>query len=528
MNLYLKYRPQTIDQLDLSGVRDTFNQIIKSNKLSHAYLLTGPRGAGKTSSARILARVVNCEQNKDALAEPCNKCSACLEIIKGSALDVIEIDAASNRGIDDIRELKEKIRLAPVSFRYKVYIIDEVHMLTTEAFNALLKTLEEPPAHSLFILCTTELHKVPETIISRCVQVSFYKASAAELARSLGRVVEGEGIKLDPAIVPYVASRVDGSFRDGVKNLEQVLSYGGEVTLEQVEKILSGGSSQKTGAWVTALVAKDTEKALVLLREIVAAGTDLTYLLVSTMQLVRGALLAPFKLAESKIVIAPSEGVKLVYLLDKTARLLSQAPIPELLVETMVIEWGAGESLGQQNSGPANQSVSKSASQPISAPVKTVDRQASEPVRPVVAEVKEIEAPKVEAPVIPEITAQEEVYQDQIMDGAQLRSLWRKMVANIDPSQASIAALLSKANPLKVVGKDLHIGVAYDFHKAQLETSRFRDNVSVLVKKAFGMPLNLVYTLAKAEKSVLHVDAASANMAEEATDMMDMAEEIFV
>jgi DNA polymerase-3 subunit gamma/tau len=193
MNLYLKYRPKTIDELDLVGVRKILTDIVKANKVAHAYLLTGPRGSGKTSTARVLARMVNCEKNGEKLGEPCNKCSACQSILNSSAVDVIEIDAASNRGIDDIRELKEKIRLSPAILPKKVYIIDEVHMLTSEAFNALLKTLEEPPSHSLFILCTTEAHKVPETIVSRCAAIQFTKATSSEMLRSFKRVIEERG-----------------------------------------------------------------------------------------------------------------------------------------------------------------------------------------------------------------------------------------------------------------------------------------------------------------------------------------------
>ena len=164
MVFYRKYRPQKIDDLDSAAVRDTLHAVLQ-NDVSHAFLFTGPKGLGKTSTARIVAKVVNCERKKKGSIEPCNECDQCVSITNGTNVDVLEIDAASNRGIDEIRELKEKIRLAPVAAHRKVYIIDEVHMLTTEAFNALLKTLEEPPSHAMFILCTTEAHKVPETIV---------------------------------------------------------------------------------------------------------------------------------------------------------------------------------------------------------------------------------------------------------------------------------------------------------------------------------------------------------------------------
>src|SRR3990167_7835570 len=181
MVFYLKYRPQKASELDSEEVRKKLSSVLSSKRpFAHAFLFTGPKGLGKTSAARIVARVVNCTNRKPGEIEPCNRCLQCKSIIEGTNLDVLEIDAASNRGIDEIRDLREKIRLSPVSATKKVYIVDEVHMLTTEAFNALLKTLEEPPGHVVFILCTTEIHKVPGTIISRCLRIQFKKATEEE------------------------------------------------------------------------------------------------------------------------------------------------------------------------------------------------------------------------------------------------------------------------------------------------------------------------------------------------------------
>jgi len=330
MNLYLKYRPQTIEELDLSGVRKTLLDIVKANKVAHAYLLTGPRGAGKTSTARVLARIVNCEKNKQKLGEPCNKCSACKSILEGSAVDVIEIDAASNRGIDDMRELKEKIRLAPAILPRKVYIIDEVHMLTTEAFNALLKTLEEPPSHSLFILCTTELHKVPETIVSRCAQIQFTKANSEEMKRSFKRVIEGEGKGVTEEAIEYLAQMVDGSFRDGVKILDQVLSNSDSVEIGDIELIVSGSAGYKIDGLINALVNKDVTEALSKLREAIMSGVDLTYLIVSLMRGLRDRLLS------GQVGV---EVTKLIFSFDEVARRLATSLDGELLIQVVIVEW---------------------------------------------------------------------------------------------------------------------------------------------------------------------------------------------
>jgi len=239
MVFYRKYRPQKIDELDSASVRDTLHAVLQKD-VPHAFLFTGPKGLGKTSTARIVAKVVNCERKKKGSVELCNECDQCVSITNGTNVDVLEIDAASNRGIDEIRELKEKIRLAPVAAKRKVYIIDEVHMLTTEAFNALLKTLEEPPSHAMFILCTTEAHKVPETIVSRCFQILFKPATEEELVRSFKRIVEGEKLNIDDEALKYIAYLADRGFRDGAKALEEVFLLakpGEKITKEFIEKI---------------------------------------------------------------------------------------------------------------------------------------------------------------------------------------------------------------------------------------------------------------------------------------------------
>ena len=348
MNLYLKYRPQRIEELDLTGVRRILGEMVSANKVAHAYLLTGPRGSGKTSTARVLARVVNCEHNQKKLGEPCNECSACQSILSGSAIDVIEIDAASNRGIDDIRELKEKIRLAPAYLPKKVYIIDEVHMLTTEAFNALLKTLEEPPSHSLFILCTTELHKVPETIVSRCSRIQFTKATPEEMQRSFKRVIEGEGAEAESEALAYLAKAVDGSFRDGVKILDQVLSNSKKLTLSDLTQAISGSATYKIDDLVSALAKKDINVALAELNEATKNGMDLSYLLVNLMRALRD------KLLDGSI---EAGATKLIFTLDEVARRQATSLDGELLIQVAIVEWCGND---ENNSQITNSQILKS------------------------------------------------------------------------------------------------------------------------------------------------------------------------
>ncbi|MCL6466167.1 MAG: DNA polymerase III subunit gamma/tau [candidate division WOR-3 bacterium] len=238
--LTLKYRPQTFAELLIQDhVRNTLTRAIELNRLANAYLFSGPRGVGKTTTARILAKSLNCLSFDKPTTTPCNQCSACIEIAASRSMDVLEIDGASNRGIDQVRELRENIKYAPASLRYKVYIIDEVHMLTAEAFNALLKTLEEPPAHAKFILATTAAHKVPPTIISRCQRFDFRKATPAEIVERLTWIAEREKIKISPEALSAIARRADGAIRDAEGLLEQLATYSPEgVELSHAEELL--------------------------------------------------------------------------------------------------------------------------------------------------------------------------------------------------------------------------------------------------------------------------------------------------
>ena len=290
MVYYRKYRPQIIDELDNEDVRKTLSSVLASPEPPHAFLFTGPKGLGKTSSARIVAKALNCTGRarsakrvaKSDSVEPCNTCEMCLSITDGTNMDVLEIDAASNRGIDEIRDLREKIRLSPVSARKKVYIIDEVHMLTTEAFNALLKTLEEPPSHAVFILATTEPQKVPATILSRCLHVSFHKATEAELLRSFQRIVKAEGIEISQAALVEIAKLSDGGFRDGVKILEEMVlaAEGKEVSVAIIEaQYHSVSSKQHIGTLFTRIAQNDVQGSIAVVNEVAETGSDMKFFL---------------------------------------------------------------------------------------------------------------------------------------------------------------------------------------------------------------------------------------------------------
>ena len=277
--LYRKYRPQTFsDVVGQKSVTDTLRAQLETGRLSHAYLFTGTRGTGKTSCAKILAKAVNCENPNHG--DPCGVCPSCRAIDEGSCMDVLEIDAASNNGVDSVRVLRDDAIYTPGTVKMRVYIIDEVHMLSTAAFNALLKIIEEPPAHLLFILATTELQKVPATILSRCQRFAFKRLRAEEIASRLNFIAYQEHIEIEPDAVNLLARLADGGMRDGVSLLDQCASAaGGAVTLESVYALLGLAGERRTAELMQAIAQQDTAKALTVFSSLYAAGKDVGALL---------------------------------------------------------------------------------------------------------------------------------------------------------------------------------------------------------------------------------------------------------
>ena len=316
--LYRKYRPQTFD--DVAGqmaVTQTLKTQIATGKLGHAYLFTGSRGTGKTSCARILAKAVNCLDPRDG--NPCNCCEACKAIDAGSCMDVLEIDAASNNGVDNVRDLREDAVYTPSQVKMRVYIIDEVHMLSISAFNALLKIVEEPPEHLLFILATTELHRVPATILSRCQRFSFRRISQEDIASRLQYVAYQENIDMDEGAARVLARMADGAMRDGLSLLDQCASATtGELTAERVYSCLGIAGEQKCGELMGYIAAHDTAKALALFNRLYAEGKDLGALLDEMACLTRDLLV---------LKTAPQAGITMLsgVASDKEAARLTQA-----------------------------------------------------------------------------------------------------------------------------------------------------------------------------------------------------------
>jgi DNA polymerase III subunit gamma/tau len=314
---YRKWRPQTLAEIvGQEQVTQTLHNALSSGRVSHAYLFCGPRGTGKTSTGRILAKAVNCLTN--GKGEPCNTCPMCQAITEGRALDVIEIDAASNRGIDDIRELRERVNYAPNQARYKVYIIDEVHMLTEPASNALLKTLEEPPPHVIFILATTEAHKILPTILSRCQRFDFHRLSLAEIASKLTRICSLEGIHIEPEALRLVAKAATGSLRDAENLLEQLTAhYGSEVELHQVQILLGVTGDWRVRELVKHIVNNDVSAGITTINSVNSDGLDLKQFNRELVEYLRGLLLVKTGSGEA-VDLTADDIAELKELADKT------------------------------------------------------------------------------------------------------------------------------------------------------------------------------------------------------------------
>lgn len=493
MTFYLKYRPQTIDQLDSENVRETLKKIIASKSLPHAFLFAGPKGIGKTSSARILAKVINCEKNIKAgtLSEPCNKCATCLAISKGNHIDVIEMDAASNRGIDDVRALKENIALAPQSAAKKIYIIDEAHMLTTEAANALLKTLEEPPEHVVFIFATTNPEKLPDTIHSRLSIVEFSKANSKEVARQLKRVIDGEKLKVEEGALEQIAKAADGSFRDAVKIIEQLSSLYPQISEQNAMDYLFQSNILQVEKIIDLLVKRDAKAVLSEVERVANSGGSIkTYIDQITTELHKQLLVhAGVSKGETKFDLNEIKDLLSALQIAKSA--LATSTIAQLPLELALVKWLNLES-------------------PM-----TASREENSNGETDKEEEKEIEAKKEQSLPRAE-TSMSNINKD----------IWDKLLLALRDKNASIEALLRSSKPMDFDGKTLRLGVYYQFHKERLEVGQNRKTLEEVAEDVFGNPVHFDCQLTEKPPSPQKTDEVVLTDATK-PDIINAAKEIF-
>jgi len=469
--LYRKYRPQNFDAVsNQEHVTQTLKNSLLKKRLSHAYLFTGPRGIGKTSVARILAKASNCSSLTEK-GEPCDLCDICAVFNDGKSLDMIEIDAASNRGIDEIRDLREKVKFAPLKGNYKVFIIDEVHMLTKEAFNALLKTLEEPPSHVIFILATTEIHKVPDTIISRCQRFDFSKMDVDSVTNQLKKIAKNERILIDEEALSVIACESGGSLRDAISILDQVASFSGnKVGIDEVSFIVGRVDSEKISTLALLLVKGKTKESLDALNEILSKGSDLGQLQKNLLEFFREILLFKACKKESKKypkekiekVANASEEKEIIYILDliyKASKNVGTFGIPQLPLEISFIKIGYLIDTNEQEDKKE----------------KVKDKNLS---------------------------------QSSELDNFSMNK-WDEILLEVKSVSPSVHALLRVAEP--EFGKsNILLKFAYQFHKERTEDRRNLEILEKAIKKATGKSLKIEFELASnSKKNILETKKRS-------------------
>ncbi|MBI4757596.1 MAG: DNA polymerase III subunit gamma/tau [Chloroflexi bacterium] len=530
--LYNKWRPRTFAQTGgQEHITQTLLHALQSGRITHAYLFSGPRGTGKTTTARVLAKAVNC-LNNDGRGEPCNECDSCQAFNSGRALDLIEIDAASNRGIDEIRDLREKVGYAPSQAKYKVYIIDEVHMLTTEAFNALLKTLEEPPSHAIFILATTEFHKVPATIVSRCQHFPFRRVPLAKLLDRLRFIGQEEGLQVDDDALELIGRAAAGSYRDAISLLDQLAAFGGErLTLSYVQTVLGMTTYQSVGALVDHLLRREVSGGIQLINQVMNDGADLRQFNRQLVDYLRGLLL--IKSGNAQLVNVTRETleemtaqatqteaeaiVRQIKIFNQADWSLRGNTQPQLPLELAFLEAIAAEQPapparphGIAEGVPAAAGTALFTSKgPALTSARPLARNGAlfNHTRPAPAPPPAVseEGGNLAGPGLPALTME------------QVASTWGKLLEEIRPGNRSIEALLKACEPVGVENGVVVLGFYWQFHKERIEDPKNKAIVERALSKLLGRPSRIHCVIApKGSGMVVPTEVKPAAVAEDA------------
>ena len=520
--LYRAYRPQNFKEIvNQNHIKITLQHEIESGKMAHAYIFCGPRGIGKTTIARIFAKSLNCEQRKDGDYEPCNECDMCKDLMLGRSLDVIEIDAASHTGVDNVREnIISVARVAPSRGEYKIFIIDEVHMLSISAFNALLKLLEEPPANTVFILCTTEVHKIPATIISRTERFDFKRISASDIVKKLQYICLKEKIKIDSSILENIARQSGGHMRDAESLLGQVVSIGGnEVSVEEADLVIPRSDINEILNLIEFLAKKNVVAAIGLVNKLLDDGISLKRFLTESIELLRKIMLAKIdqnlsekfglELGESMELRATELGMTLdldyiVKIIEQFIAVqnkmkgvfIEQLPLEIAITELCLPDIGLAKNRHSNFKAPAAPTVA-----PIKSPIIS-------PATPIVAKTNvaspalEINTPKETKPdsVIATPSSSQPFTEAIDITKEQIDAKWNDVLAKVKAQNHSLSFILKACEPKELRGKQLFLAFKYKFHKERIAEVEIKQMIEKVLVEVYGQSIEIKTVIDEAMK----------------------------
>ena len=508
-SLYRKYRSQQLSEvIGQEHITRTLLNALAGGRVAHAYLFCGQRGTGKTSTARILAKAVNC-LNNGGKGEPCNECAMCRSITEGRAVDILEIDAASNNGVDNIRDLRDKINFYPEEARYKFYIIDEVHMLSTAAFNALLKTLEEPPPHAIFVMATTEVHKVPATILSRCQRFDFRRIPLKQIEEHMREICANEGIQIEKPALELIARASTGSMRDALSLLDQIAASGDEITLAQVQNVLGTATPLAVRQLIEYMVRGDRTAGLRLINDIINEGADPRQFARDLTEQLRNLLLVQQSRQAGEMLDLPADALHELQTLAReisapdllrAIRLFSaadtmprtaQATLAQLPLELAFIEATLHQAEQPEPEAPVN---STRASRPAPARATTAPAHAQQhhPTPPrsqaVAAETQHVPTqPQANGTTPAEQAAPEQT--EPVGDAdpviALVQQNWHQIIESMS-GNLPVQALLRSCQPDRMDDGYVILACRWPFHKERLEIGRNRELVEQAIGAAIG------------------------------------------
>ncbi|MFA5047622.1 MAG: DNA polymerase III subunit gamma/tau [Patescibacteria group bacterium] len=515
-SLYRKYRPQSFSEvIGQNHIKITLQHEIERNEIGHAYLFCGPRGLGKTTSARLLAKSINCENRKDGESEPCNKCSSCLDIMANRSVDIIEIDAASNTGVDNVREnIIESSRFTPTKSKYKVFIIDEVHMLSTSAFNALLKILEEPPQHVIFVLCTTEIYKIPLTIISRCQRFDFKKVSADNLFKRLEHIVKEEGKQIDDEVLKRIVINSDGCVRDAESLLGKLFSLGDKITLEQAEIILPKSDFGVVVEFLQFIAERNSTAGIELINKLVEGGVDLQIFTDNLIEFLRKILLIKvneeldsltFELSDenqrsAKMLaerFAYAQILSMIELFLVVRRELPLSSIAQFPLEVAVVQLNEEIVCQREDDFSDRSGGNVGGGENIRAKIKSkidnITQQAKDRLEAVVGDkaVKDVPAPKFVSQLIDEPVVASELQNGPMLELDDVRKKWGNIIEKLLEKNYTLAALCKISQPLKCKDNVLELGVKSKFYQDRINDLKNKKIVDEAISEVLGFSVSV-------------------------------------